>query len=120
MSLAGDPGGPFGVGAAMAGFAGYAAVRAAEAVELARILGEPLVGGDEGGGRRIGGIIGLHANEVGAQMVEGVAGMAGLALGHILPGPSLGPGGAQVDPQGRVVDVREIWIYEAGLSPTAG
>ena len=39
-----DPGGPFGVGAAVAGFAGHAAVRPAEAVKLAGSLGKPLVG----------------------------------------------------------------------------
>ena len=83
----------------MAGLAGHAAVGHAEAVKLVGILGKPLVGGDEGGGRRIVGIIGLHADEVGAQVVEGVARMAGLALGHILPGPPLLAGGAQVDHQ---------------------
>ena len=54
-------------------------------------------------------------------MVEGVAGMAGLALGHILPGPPLLSGGGQIDPQGRLVaDIREVGINEAGRSQLRG
>ena len=87
---------PFRMGAAVAGCTGYAAVGIAETVDLAGIFGEPLIGGDEGSGRRIGGIIGLGADEAGSQVIKGVPGVAGLALGQVHPGPSLGPGGAQV------------------------
>ena len=74
----------------------------------------------KGRGRRVVGIIGLLADKVGPQVVEGVAGMAGLALGHVHPGPPLGTGGGQIDHQARVVDVREVGIDESRLPQLRG
>ena len=65
----------------------------AEAVQGIGGFGEPGVGGHDGRSRRISGGVGLGPDDGAAQMADGVAGMAGLALGLIDPGSPLRPGG---------------------------
>ncbi len=110
-----DLGRPFRVGAAVAGFAGHAAVCLTEAEEGVGVFRKALVGRHERSGGRIVGIVGQLADEAGPQMAEDVAGMAGLALGQVCPGPSLLAGGGQVDPNDVVVNVREVGIHESIL-----